>query len=55
MNTINYGEIEYKMSPIAAKHIVQLYGKCGKNPQQILCDYVNRELHLKGVCVRVHY
>ena len=36
---VNAGTIEYKMSK--------------KTPQEILCNYVNSELGLKGFCVKV--
>lgn len=46
------GTVEYKMSRQMAE---QLIGnkKGNKDPQQILCDYVNTNCGLKGYCVRV--
>ncbi len=46
------GIIEYKMTQALADTLVK--GARNKsNPQQILCDYVNSELGLKGYCVKV--
>ena len=46
------GYIEYKMSKTMAENIIKdTKGK--KNPQEVLCDYVNTQLGIKGYCVRV--
>lgn len=45
------GLFEYKMTTTLAEQIV---GKNkNKNPQQVLCDYVNEDLGLKGFCNKV--
>ena len=46
------GTIEYKMSKIMADEIIKA-SKSKKTPQEILCNYVNSELGLKGFCVKV--
>lgn len=48
---VTAGLIEYKMSRKMAENIVN--SKKGKNPQEILCNYVNTNLGLKGYCVKV--
>ena len=46
------GYIEYKMPRTMAEFIMgDLKGK--KHPQEVLCDYVNTQLDLKGYCVKV--
>jgi hypothetical protein len=47
------GFVEYKMSNLMAKQIVKAHKGAKKRPQEILCDYVNKELGLKGHCVKV--
>lgn len=48
-----YGEtIEYKMSAELANFLLK-ENKKRVNPQDFLCDYVNRECGLKGQCIRV--
>lgn len=51
------GTIEYKMSKQMAEWILNdaksKSGKLPKPPQEILCNYVNRECGLKGFCVKV--
>ena len=46
------GTIEYKMSKVMADEIIKA-SKNKKTPQEILCNYVNSELGLKGFCVKV--
>ena len=46
------GTIEYKMSKVMADEIIKA-SKSKKTPQEILCNYVNSELGLKGFCVKV--
>ena len=46
------GTIEYKMSKSMADEIIKA-AKSKKPPQEILCNYVNSELGLKGFCVKV--
>ena len=46
------GTIEYKMSKVMADEIIKA-SKSKKIPQEILCNYVNSELGLKGFCVKV--
>ena len=46
------GTIEYKMSKSMADEIIKA-AKSKKHPQEILCNYVNSELGLKGFCVKV--
>lgn len=46
------GSVEYKMSHAMAQEIIK--SKKGKGrPQEILVDYVNSQMGLKGKCVRV--
>lgn len=45
--------IEYKMSKFMAKDIIEA-DKTKRHPQEVLCEYVNTQLGLKGFCVRVH-
>jgi hypothetical protein len=51
------GTIEYKMSKVMAEEILKVAkGKSGKLPRpalDILCDYVNTQMGLKGYCVNV--
>lgn len=51
------GTIEYKMSKVMAEEILKAAkGKSGKLPKpalDILCDYVNTQMGLKGYCVNV--
>lgn len=46
------GTIEYKMGKLMAEEIVKA-AKNKKSPQEILCDYVNTQMGLKGYCVKV--
>ena len=46
------GIIEYKMSKSMADEIIKS-AKNKKAPQEILCDYVNSQMGLKGYCVKV--
>lgn len=41
---------EYQMSEEMAKAII---GKQKGNKQKILCDFVNSQLGLKGICIKV--
>lgn len=49
------GTIEYKMSKTLSNNIISSAREKGnKAPaQEILRDYVNEQMHLKGYCVRV--
>ena len=47
------GSIEYKMSAAMAQHIMKIHKGPKKNKQDILVNYVNTQLGLKGNCVRV--
>ena len=51
------GTIEYKMGKQMADEILKAAksksGKLPKPPLDILCDYVNTQLGLKGYCVKV--
>lgn len=49
------GMIEYKMSKTLSNNIISAAREKGnKAPtQEILRDYVNEQMHLKGYCVRV--
>ena len=51
------GTIEYKMGKLMADEILKAAkGKSGKLPKpahEILCDYVNTQMGLKGYCVKV--
>jgi hypothetical protein len=51
------GTIEYKMGKTMADEILKLAksksGKLPKPAHEILCDYVNTQMGLKGYCVKV--
>ena len=47
------GYVEYKMSNLMARSIIKNHKGPRKRPQEILCDYVNKELGLKGFCTKV--
>ena len=51
------GTIEYKMGKLMADEILKAAksksGKLPKPPLDILCDYVNTQMGLKGYCVNV--
>lgn len=51
------GTIEYQMSKVMADEILKAAksksGKLPKPPLDILCDYVNSQMGLKGYCVKV--
>lgn len=47
------GSIEYKMSNEMARNIIKNHKGPKKRPQEILCDYVNNQMGLKGNCVKV--
>ena len=47
------GGVEYKMSAALAQHIMKIHKGPKKNKQDILTNYVNTQLGLKGQCVRV--
>lgn len=47
------GSVEYTMSAALANHIMKTHKGPKKNKQEILCNYVNTQLGLKGNCVRV--
>lgn len=46
------GVIEYKMGRLMASTIIQ-EAKSNRQPQEILCDYVNNNFGLKGYCIKV--
>jgi hypothetical protein len=46
------GIIEYKMGKSMADEIIKA-DKSKKSPQEILCNYVNTQMGLKGFCVKV--
>ena len=46
------GTIEYKMGKAMADEIIKS-AKNKKTPQEILCEYVNSQMGLKGYCVKV--
>lgn len=47
------GLLGYKMTQTLADILVNDKKNKGKDPQKVLCDYVNEELGLKGYCVKV--
>ena len=47
------GSVEYTMSSTMAQHVLKTHKGPKKNKQDILCNYVNTQLGLKGNCVRV--
>ena len=47
------GNVEYKMSNSMARSIIKNHKGPKKRPQEILCDYVNSQMGLKGNCVKV--
>ena len=47
------GSVEYTMSATMAQHILKTHKGPKKNKQDILCNYVNTQLGLKGNCVKV--
>lgn len=49
---VNAGIVEYTMSKTMADEILQA-SKSSKTPQEILCEYVNSQMGLKGYCVKV--
>ena len=49
---VNAGIVEYTMSKTMADEILQA-SKSSKAPQEILCEYVNSQMGLKGYCVKV--
>ena len=49
---VNGGIVEYTMSKTMADEIIQA-SKSSKSPQEILCEYVNSQMSLKGYCVKV--
>lgn len=50
---VNAGLIEYKMSRLMAEEIIKAYKGNRKDPQYVLCQYVNENCDLKGYCVKV--
>jgi hypothetical protein len=46
------GVVEYTMSKTMADEIIQA-SKSSKTPQEILCEYVNSQMGLKGYCIKV--
>ena len=47
------GSVEYTISANMANHILKTHKGPKKNKQDILCQYVNSQIGLKGNCVRV--
>lgn len=47
------GSVEYTMSAALADHIMKIHKGPKKNKQEVLCNYVNSQLGLKGHCARV--
>lgn len=47
------GSVEYTMTAALADHIMKIHKGPKKNKQDILCNYVNTQLGLKGKCTRV--
>lgn len=47
------GTIEYKMSRTMAEEAIKAYNGAKKDPQEILCRYVNENFGLKSYCVKV--
>jgi hypothetical protein len=47
------GSIEYKMSNAMAQAILKSQKGPKKRPQEVLCNYVNSQMGLKGHCVKV--
>jgi hypothetical protein len=47
------GGIEYTMTAALAQHIMKIHKGPKKNKQEVLINYVNTQLGLKGKCVRV--
>lgn len=56
-STINYGYFEYKMSKeLATSYLSARKGEDKKkHPQEYLCQIVNNEFGIKGICGRVLY
>ena len=46
------GTVEYTMSKTMADEIIKA-AKNKKAPQELLCEYVNSQMGLKGYCVKV--
>lgn len=49
---VNCGILEYTMSKTMADEIIKA-AKNKKSPQELLCEYVNSQMGLKGYCVKV--
>ena len=47
------GSVEYTMTAALADHIMKIHKGPKKNKQEVLCNYVNSQLGLKGHCARV--
>ena len=45
--------VEYKISNALAQHIMKIHKGPKKNKQDILINYVNTQMGLKGRCVKV--
>lgn len=50
---VNAGLIEYKMPRLLTEEIIKTYKGNRKDPQYVLCQYVNENCGLKGYCVKV--
>lgn len=50
---VNAGLVEYKMPRLMAEEVLKSSKGNKSNPQEVLCNYVNTFLGLKGYCVRV--
>lgn len=49
---VHCGILEYTMSKTMADEIIKA-AKNKKSPQELLCEYVNSQMGLKGYCVKV--
>lgn len=47
------GAVEYTMTAALAQHIMKTHKGPRKNKQDILCQFVNEQMGLKGKCVKV--
>ena len=47
------GTVEYTMSAGMAQHVMKTHKGPRKSKQDILCQFVNEQMGLKGKCVRV--
>lgn len=47
------GGVEYTMTAGLANHIMKTHKGSKKNKQEVLCNYVNSQMGLRGNCVKV--